>query len=751
MTESVSKIDREPKDHEPYAYALRRVGFENSVPLLQKETERFFLTGLETSLRDALQILNPPSSPNIDTQTHVLTRETDEAKEIRRITEHNMWVAGISDFVQNVRVIPPESLFGLCAVDVQRLALTDIGKAIVILKDEWPDLNLFLYHGRARESAGTKPRRLTRYVLPAKSYRIPLLQNMIRQRDRLLHMSPQKDVGFRFPESDFDFLACSGTGGPTLDDIARLLQAEVFKRNKGGWADVRQSSRRTGFKRVEFGISGSFWWDRDLDRIHKVGRTSLGHLFYPAYKGVYEPHNLLLPFLMESARVDIPVLLVPHYDRQEDKLILWGLAVDFWGGIQDLARHRLESQKWLNSTYSLALYPFREISFPQESPQQLLFDLGYAFRTWPWGAKYPVMRSLNMPVPFLTDEQLEDPITVRKYLPKQTQEFLTDHVVRYLHNLASNNRDLLGSREQRLEAGLSFLEDIVQALDGDSIATFLRLLPAGMSITKNSGKVFGVDFGVDIYGIGVLDRVGLLPKIGELLANSETLDMIKKLILSEVYKVEFPSEGHTDKKGRKLFFDFLFQLAENDPFKVFQMLQPVWCTDREWKKIVNNNLVRLVELDERFGRIKRVALPQRILQALNTESRPMTTTELAGFLGKAPSQIFSILQRMEERGTVIRFGGHRGERGTGRKGLGVGGFRAYFCLASQAEQFANQIKFLSAQEKIIVIMREQSRPLMFKDLAGLTGMNSQTVSEAMKILEREGRVQSEKKLWSLVS
>ena len=128
----------------------------------------------------------------------------------------------------------------------------------------------------------------------------------------------------------------------------------------------------------------------------------------------------------------------------------------------------------------------------------------------------------------------------------------------------------------------------------------------------------------------------------------------------------------------------------------------------------------------------------------------MTTTELAGFLGKAPSQIFSILQRMEERGTVIRFGGHRGERGTGRKGLGVGGFRAYFCLASQAEQFANQIKFLSAQEKIIVIMREQSRPLMFKDLAGLTGMNSQTVSEAMKILEREGRVQSEKKLKSFL-
>ncbi len=731
---SMEKIS--PELH-PYASALRNAGYENLIPMLNEEVEGKVLYGLEKCLLQVLHDKNPSSQPR--------NRKIDDAKDIRaeveksirRVAENGYFPEGV---IPTIRVIPPEKLFGLCApLSLEepiksQLVLTDFGKAIHSLIDRWSRLDarpefdrrtgisMFYIAGKARESAETKPSYRNYARLAEKAYRISVIREGIgKDNQKNLH-------------SDFDFLVVTPKkpGGYSMitsyEQIARSLNNDSYRRVKYGQAEVKTSDRRPGFKRVE------------LSTVNMRRREYLGHIFGPAFKGTYAPENRLLPFLMESARADIPVLLIPDYHKGDGGWMFWGLAVDFFGGYQDVARHRLEQQSWLNREYSMALYPFPEITFPLESPQELLFNLGYAFRTWAWGDKQPIMRLPHMPP--ITEDQL-DKIDNIGSLSKETQIFLAEHVIYPLSKMLRENNRYLGSGSQRVEFGMSLIEDIVVGMNGDPIATLLRLLPAGITLTKNPQDFLA---NIDVYGFGIFDKNGLFPEFGKLLADRVILNNLKNEIFKYQDNSERVKEGRGNPAtGKSLLFNFLFEQAEANSSKALELLRPVWCSAEEWKTMMDKNMSRLMAIDKRFGlKPDKEFLSQRILQLLTTQARPVTAKELGVLLGKPQASVFHALDVLASRGDIEQLGGKKAKSETDQRGLGSGGFKSYYCSHDVYKTITENrdiLRFMSPQGRVTYVMNESLEPMTIVELKEITQLSGGTIGAVLKRLEVEGKVE----------
>lgn len=703
-----------------YADALRHAGMEPLTLMLDRKIQNAVLGGLERSLSTALQETNPLCQPSAN------GRE-EEINTIRMLVEKRIGTAGIGNLIAGVRVIPPKDLFNLSAYDhTNTLVLTDIGRMVLTLKKEWPDLSTFLIAGSARESAGTKPLDLKREKLSARFSQLPSLWREMRRNDSL-------------SLTDSDFLLSAPSGSPSLSQIAQLLATTILTRYKKGWAIVKKSSRRD-FERVEFGGAGQQRYNRETDDFTAIPRTSLGHLFYAGFEGRHDPSNLLIPALMENARVGIPILLIPHFHEKENKTMLWGLAVDFFGGYQDVERNESINQKWLTEPSSYAYYPFPEMAFPQRSPQQSLFLLGYYLRTWPWNRLQPIMRSSNRSP--LTETLLNAVGNLRRELAKETQEFLTEHAIHFLNKTAEENREQLGTPGQRVEAGISLIEDIMHALDGDSIATMLRLLPAGVCFTNDEKNKHS--FETDIYGLGIFDEQGLFPRLGELLHDENNLNRLHSMILRQTTKTIHPEGTDKGVPDRKLLLDFLFEITNNNANAVVKLFQPAWCNDKEWKQVVDSYKERLVAIDQRFNSLskeQRVLLSERVIEILQQAQRPMSAKEIAEILKAskpdtpAIQHVFATMQRLEEKEeVVVRFGGSRGG------GIGTGGHRIWFCHRDFAENFRRDLRFMTPREKILTIL-ENNAGLNIQQLAETSELSKEVVSAAMKLLKQEGIVE----------
>lgn len=733
--------NRLPQEFLPYAETLRGAGYERLIPMLDKEVEYTVLNGLEKCLVKALDKSHP--SP------FARERLPDEAKNIRLQVEESM-----RDLVKKqslntgilpvIKIIPPENLFGISApVGPVISQLTDFGKAIKSLKDKWEDLSIFLYHGRARDSAGTKPTYRIKDKFKEKTFRIPSLQKL----------TVQNPTGEKIP-SDFDLLGVASTRSrnnffpPNLEYIVRKFRQEIFSIKNSGWANVVESTRRTGFTRVDFGTLGSEIRNK-IGKTIQIRRKSFGHLFGPAFKEKYDLQNLLLPFLMESARIDIPVLLVPYlhkFDELHFEWMFWGIAIDFFGGFEDIEGKKLGKQSWMGREFIEAQYPFPENTFPRNSVQQLVFNLGYALRTWAWDDKQPVIRLPSISPP--PEDQLEDPDVIRRRLmqeSKDTQQYLTEHVIYPLSRTLSEKNARLGSESQRLEFGISLLEDITVGLNGDPIATLLRLLPAGVSFTKNDTSFFNTN--TNIYGLGIFDENGLFPEIGKLLADKTILNSLKKQIFNfeeNQYRVE---DGWGDKNiisPKGLFFDFLFEQAGGNSSRALELLRPVWCNAEEWKTMRDKNFTRLTALDERFGiKVDRETASKQVLKAMMTIQSPITATEISAQSGTPIGTVFRVLSDLADRGELVRLGGKKTRNGIEQGGLGTGGFKSWFCTPEVNVKLVESggiFPYLSPQEKVVYVL-DKTSGYTVKELMETTLLSVSIIYAVLKILEEEGKAE----------
>jgi len=669
----------------PYADALEKTGFDRLIPLLDRKVEQRVFRGLEQCLVQALGKLNPSNQPS--------QRTPDEEKnirlEIQELMKKYAEQHGMDPkMMPTMKVIPPDKLYGLAAplnlFPESMWMMTDFGRAIHVLKNNYPDLYLFLYAGRARESEGTKSRYFRRDILPEKSYRLQVLSS-----------------GEETLNTDFDFLAVTSSVTPNNRQIARLLQEKVFRKSIGNFAEVKQGTSRPGFERVDFGIPGALEHDEE-GILRLVKSTSFGHVFFPGFEGVYNQNNPLLPFLMANARVDIPILLIPHRGR-DGPVMIWGLAVDFFRGFEDVARSRLMQQLWLGHHFSVAFYPFPEFTFPIRFPQQLFFNLRYLFRTIAWGDKQLIVRT-NYPT---LEEDLHN--SKLKDLARATQFYLTNHVIYSLAFEAAADKYFMGTFEQRLRSGFSLLEDIAMALDGDPIATILRLLPAGHCFTEKE-QVF--DTNVNIYGLGIIDKKGIWPVLGqrieenpelekrlvsrlkafiEMMNLEEKINVLTNLILTlERNEKIRPGSVDTDRLsklsqrkdlysvlkkyildkepslkniefGRKLFFDFLFEIAGGDPTKVLELLRPVWCSEKDWGDICKRKryIEGLIEIDDRFRKLRPLSERniKRTKDVMTSFNQPFTLLDVANryelrFNGRC-KRLPEIIEAITKEGLII--------------------------------------------------------------------------------------------------
>lgn len=715
----------------PYAETLRGAGYERLIPMLDKEVEYTVLHGLETCLAKALNMLHPSSLSRERFPNDAKNIRLQMEKLLQELVEKQSLNAAI---LPTIKVIPPEDLFGICApVGPVISQLTDFGKAIKSLKDKWEDLSIFLYHGRARDSAGTKPTYRIRDKFKEKTYRIPSLQTLM----------IKDPTGEKIP-SDFDLLGVAPTGSrnnffpPTYEYIVRKFRQEIFSTKNSGWANVVESARRTGFTRVDFGTLGRHLINT-IGKVVPIKRESFGHLFGPAFKENYDLQHLLLPFLMESSRIDIPVLLVPHFDKVRSEWMFWGVAVDFFGGFQDVEGKRLGKQSWMGREFLEAQYPFPENTFPLESVQQLVFNLGYALRTWAWDDKQPVIHSQG--APSLSDEQLENPNVVRhtlKLQSKDTQQYLTKQVIFPLSRALKEKNTRLGSESQRLEFGISLLEDIVVGLNGDPIATLLRLLPAGVSFTRNDTDFFNTN--TDIYGLGIFDENGLFPEIGKLLSDKSMLNNLKDRIFKFQETVERVKEGwgnNSNASNKGLFFNFLFDLAGGDSSKALELIRPVWCSQLEWEKLLSGkNTKRLIAIDKRFGQeITNISMSKRILEIMSLQESPISLQTLRSqFEESSRTKLNDELDKLMKIGTLTCFGGE----------LGEGESKVWISTPTIVKDFKENgriFQYLTPLEKVIKVLLKSSKPMTIDELKETTHLNTSIMRTVLRELEYEGEIE----------
>lgn len=693
-----NKKEELPAEMTYFANKLKEAGFEHLIPTLDKVKMSQVLNDLERSLCDVLNNYNVSGQP---------TRGSDDIKNIRELMQQFMFEDGLTGLF-NIKVYPPEALSGLTGMNTSNwLEITDIGKVIQEMKRDFPNMSIFMHAGRARDTARTKPERYQWETLPITAMRLFNLRKLFAGEEIW-----GADVRLHPPRNDSDFIIFTPDEQITLNRIKHVI-AKIFNKNNYGWVEEVPSSRRSGFVRLDFGVIGK--QVRDLfDLAKNIPRVSLGHFFGPYFDGQYDIHNSPLTFWMESARIDVPILLVPY------KGTIWGIALDFFGGFNDVQRHRLNEQIWLNYLYRLMVYHFPELTFPQDDPQQMVFALGYMMRTsaYYWGMpaisasrSSPIMESDLEPTRYHIHVDEKNPILERmkikeilrqlpkpsgslfyqkwgvdpqnpnrKGLHKQTQEWLTENVTIFLYNLGINEPSELGSLNQRLEFGLSFWEDIAQALDADTIGTLLRLMPSGECYTQDKQL-----FELNLFGFGIIDKIGVITNLAEyweknpetkeklvnkilsltklrsleaernrLLKDRESitgvrrtvdqidLDKNTQLINDVDRKIEEIISAHLDLRrdrdtiqARTVFFDYLFDITKNDARHVLALLKPVWCSDEEWQEICNNkkNINRLIELDDRFEELQEkpnfnAKYRRRILSILSDPEKPCTMLQV---------------------------------------------------------------------------------------------------------------------------
>jgi len=592
-----SRVEQFRGSLKTYAEALYHSGRKNLLPMLDKETEKMVFAQLEQIMTKVLDENEVSSQPN---------RGPDSAKKIREKVETLMELSHIKKLF-NVRIIEPETLYGLHAPHVLRetqedsrqWALTDIGTAVLSLKKSFlsKSASIFMVAGRARDATGMiLPGSKRIEKLDVKTCRLNVIRNLV----MLKHAD--RNLKIQIPQSDFDFVVANG---PDMETIAGVIRKSDLRREYVS-VKVNTSSRRP-FSHVDVGYTGH----------SNVKGGSIGEFFYPSNRGNYRQGNGMLPSLMEDGpRADIPILLIPHFHKKEGKWMLWGMALDFFGGYEDVSRHRLENQSWLDGRFATAYYPFPEQAFISGSPRQDLYRLRYAIRSWGWGFKHPI---ITLPNRKLSEAELDDPEIVAG-LSKETQVFMTEKVIYPLADKFRTDKYVLGYSTQRLKNGISLLTDIAIGLDGDPVATLLRMLPAGFTLTKSNKGYFATN--TNIYGFGFFDERGFFPEIGKLLKNPKVRNKLTERIFDYLKYLETPVEKRTNNQtsNRKLFFDFLFELAEGDATLAFDLLRPVWCDEGEWGEVNNSVLARsLIKLDERFNSInyrwtiKKREISQRLL------------------------------------------------------------------------------------------------------------------------------------------
>jgi len=648
-----------------------------------------------------------------------------------------------SGFRVPLRIIPPEKLWGLCGEDdLGKLQLTDIGKVITTLYRcpyRFPELSLFLIGGIARKALGIKPKAKTREQLSVYSHMIRHVWHILKH--------PEK-AEIKLPPADIDFLAVAGTGQFDLEEAKRVLYRNVFEKSSGGKIDVKQSSQRSDLGKLDMGTRRFARFDEEAPpgKIRTIEEEFLlAELFCPPFEGKYGPENGLLPYAMASSRsMDVSILLIPHYHEQEKSLLLWGVALDFFDGLQDARReHRVH---WQGHSYLPSYYPFPELVFSMKSLADMFWRWRYLFRTLPWEDRIPIMHSVLRDR--LTAEQLESG-TIKNFLARETQEYITNDIIYFLARKAREKSDGWGTERQRAKMAIAFVkEDLPLAFNGDPLATTIRCLPASETDAEIDTEES------PMYSWGVFDKKGFFPELGKFLEEKVSAEdgrraKRKKLLLERMKKCPHGGAVSVEKSGWQEFLDFLFEQTGYDANKiesarkVARLLTPIvypW----KWENFVQECLLKLK--DERFDNVfVRATHRERILPILEKTDLPLTAVEIARRINirlawnASPSAIGYALKKMEEAGEVRRFGGTRKTYADGQPiRQGGGGSRNWWIGADRYPEFENDIRFMSPRQKILALLSEEG--LNASQLEAATGLCNTTCTGALRLLVSKGRV-----------
>jgi hypothetical protein len=768
-------FNRESLDEnlQPYAEYLEAAGYSNLIPRLDRKNEILFLHQLEDAFKTAYDIIRPRGK---------LPRPTHESRNIRQLMESVMQKSEMDSLYYQIKVIEPEHLSGLCAFDERNnLQLTDFGKIIVKLKKKWPNFHIQYIRGRARDSTGLHRVGVKPPIEDVRALRIPTIAQFIIE-EEVLDQKPKLLILTR----DTDFLGFTDSDHPTLEEIAECLREDILSSEHHASAIVKKSDRRD-FIRVDFRIESEEDTEDLFGRLTRNKSRSLGHLFGGNIGNSYNLKNPTLPFSMGNARIDIPIELIPVINEHgEDEL--WGCAIDSFGGNEDTKRHRLAYQKWLNREYRQAICPFPEVKFNLHFPQEVVCEIGYDLRTAAWHnlmialplsssapiveadlepASYP--SNISQDVRIKLPKASGDTRFLKRGLPKQTQEVLTA-VIANINLISRNRKDQFGTQSQRIDLGLSLIEDIADALDGDFITTLMRLLPAGESVTKNHPDFFELD----VLGLNIIGQDGIFTNLGkEFSRHSRTLDFLKERIITLVRYQFLTGEQKERKsnskslnsiikgillknnwlkpdlyqlKGRKVLFDFLFQTAQGDAKKVLAYLKPVWCTEKEWQNLnqSDEHIERLIAIDERFvGLHPEIIVPEAfknsVREIIEQMDVPISVYSLHKLFKTTLTSNALFYATLEELLTEQKL------RGIGQPILRSEIEKArhspqflWVCTSQLYDKFQNDSHFSSANNAIFLTIFQGEPTTKVEVIAERAGLSPSLVKLVIKKLLRDG-------------
>lgn len=570
-----------------YAKELYRAGYKHLIPLLDKNYEVKVLNILKDLFYGVMKKFDLPSQPNQRVSPEI-------EKQIRLEIQNLMKLRGIDKYF-DIRIYSPEKMIGQNAPYILKetyeksthWSLSDFGKIVLALQEKFPEMTILLVAGRAEDITGSKTPKFKRNEsLPAASYRFSIIRDLL---VKTLSDKPDKAI----PQSDMDLMVVNG---PSLEIMLSFLKKR-FPGKEFSFV-IKQSSRRP-FEYIDFGTG---------ERKGIKGRTrrkSWGQIFFPVFDGDYKENNLLITSLMsDGPRSNLPLVLLPvkHTKNGERQYMIWGMTIDPVKGKQDFSRHRLMNQRFLGDPFIASYYPFASKRFLSGSISHLFYAFRHDFRDWGYGGKHPLATIDDRPI---SEEQLDDIGTLNS-LAKETTLFFSRRVIYPIAKILRSNATAIGYKTQRLKNGISILTDLAIGFDGD-LASILRVLPAGISFTTKGNKDF-FDTNINVYGLGVFDEKGWFPEIGKQLKNPLILNELRKKIFEYVSELEKPEQERKKYLGRKLFYDFLFEVTEGNANKAFELLRPVWCTEYEWKQIYKKKDTglweKLLKLDHRFAKIK---------------------------------------------------------------------------------------------------------------------------------------------------
>jgi len=574
-----------PKELRVYARDLYKACFPFLIQLLDKKRETEVLKVISDCFQEVMDELNLPSQPN---ERNIPGLE----KIIRLKVQKLMDKRGIGKYF-DYRFYMAEEMFGLSAPHRLKESpeastswdITDRGKIILALLNRFPDMSMFIVLGRAEDITGIKTTRFRRKeFLDIKANRFSSI------RDWLTKLGKDENAENYLPNSDIDIVAVNGPGPDEMERyLKRLFPGKEYSIKK------KTSSRRDEFNYLDIGTKGN---------IGKKNRSWM-QIFNPVRGGKYKADNPLLIHMMEDASIENIVLKLEPYTfhkNGEKRTLISGMGMTPFRGYENLSKHRLLNQYWLDNPFVVAYYPFSKRRFLSSSFSQTLYAFRHDFRDWGYGGKHPIVSLDDRPI---TEEQLDDIDTLNR-LAKETQEFFTYEVIQPIAEEARKNDYIIGYRSQRLKNGISILTDLGIAFDGD-LASILRVLPEGESFIKGNKELFATN--INVYPFGVFAEKGWFPEIGKLLENPDVLKRLKAKVFKYVNSLDNPPEKryYHGIPGRRLFYDFLFELVEDNAALAFMLLRPIWCREEEWRLINNSKNPELArklrKLDERFASI----------------------------------------------------------------------------------------------------------------------------------------------------